>query len=260
MTDGLAGTPRPKMEAVATAINRFIGELIGICEKGEEKPRYYFDIGAIGYTTDKSGVPIINSLFSGPLAGRDMVSVVELYDNPLDIELRQRDDGQGGLVEIKFPIWYRTPPPESMAGTPMCNVFGRCLQVAGDWCAAHPQSFPPVVFNLTDGESTDGNPEPAAQQLQSLATQDGNLLLFNCHLSSSTAEPVLLPASEAQLPDEYARMLFRMSSPLPESLRQIAEAKMIPAAPGARAMAFNADGTRMLLLISVGTVVVSNLR
>lgn len=262
MTDGMAGSPKPKIEAVATAINRFIGELITTCEKGEDKPRHYFDVGAIGYTTDKAGAPIIGSLFSGALAGRDLVSVVDLYDNPLDIEIRQKDDGAGGLVDIRFPVWYRAPTGESMAGTPMCGVMDRCHQVAGDWVAVHPRSFPPVVIHLTDGESTDGDPEEGAAKLKSISTQDGDLLLFNCHLSSSTSDPVLLPKGEEALSDDFSKLLFRMSSALPDKLRQMAEVKNLPSSPGTRGMAFNADGTRMLLLISVGTVIAapSNLR
>ncbi|HYT90785.1 MAG TPA: hypothetical protein VEL76_18900 [Gemmataceae bacterium] len=263
MTDPFAGAPRSKVEAVATAINRFISELIITCEKGEDKPRHYFDVGVIGYTTNQKGEPIIGSLLQGPaLAGRDLVSVVDLYDNPLDVEIRQKDDGTGGLVEVRFPIWYRVPPPETMLGTPMCAVLQHCYSVAAGWCAFHPASFPPVVIHLTDGESNDGDPEAAAASLRSLSTQDGNLLLFNCHLSSSLADGVLFPAAEQQLPDDYARLLFRMSSPLPDKLRGNAEAKSIPAAAGARGMAFNADGVKMLLLISVGTMIATpaNLR
>ena len=65
MIDGIAGTARPKVETVATAINRFLAELITSCEKGEEKPRNYFDVGLIGYTTDQNGVAIIKPLFQG---------------------------------------------------------------------------------------------------------------------------------------------------------------------------------------------------
>ena len=36
MLDGIAGTARPKLDTVATAINRFFAELITSCEKGEE--------------------------------------------------------------------------------------------------------------------------------------------------------------------------------------------------------------------------------
>jgi hypothetical protein len=253
MTDPFAGSAKSKGEAVATAINRFIGELVTICERGEDKPRHYFDVGLIGYTTDEMARPMIGSLLQGPLAGRDLVSIVDLFDNPLDTEVRQKDDGAGGLIEIFFPVWYRMPQPDQMNGTPMCAVFQRCRQIAGDWCGLHPDSFPPVVIHLTDGASTDGNPEQGATSLRALGTRDGYLLLFNCHLSDSQAEGALFPYTEEQLPDEYARTLFRMSSPLPDKMLQLAEKKRIHAPPGARGMAFNADGTKMLLLISVGT-------
>ena len=67
MNDGLAGSPRLKIDALATGINRFIADLITYCEKGEEKPRNYFDIGVIGYTTDRSDPP--NSIVGPVLAG-----------------------------------------------------------------------------------------------------------------------------------------------------------------------------------------------
>jgi hypothetical protein len=82
MLDGIAGTPRPKLDTVATAINRFFAELITSCEKGEEKPRNYFEVGLIGYTTDQNGVAIIKPLFQAALEGRDLVSISDLYDNP----------------------------------------------------------------------------------------------------------------------------------------------------------------------------------
>jgi hypothetical protein len=262
MTDPFAGSPKSKCDAVATAINRFIGELITTCEKGEEEPRHYFDVGVVGYTTDQSGVSRIGSLLQGNLHGRDLVSVIDLYHNPLDVEIRHRDDGLGGLLEVKFPIWYRNPPPDLMLGTPMCGALEYCYRVASGWCDGHPSSFPPIVIHLTDGDSSDGDPEDAALGLQSLYTDDGNLLLFNCHLSDSTAVPLLFPVSESQLPDEFGRLLFRMSSLLPERMQQLAAAKNLPAPTGARGMAFNADGTNMLKLISVGTVISSarNLR
>jgi hypothetical protein len=259
MTDSFAGSPKSKIDLVSTAINRFIADLISNCEKGEDKPRHYFDVAVIGYTTDKSGVPIVGPVFQGALSGRDLVSVVDLYENPLEVERRkkQQDDGAGGLIEVEvnFPVWYRPPAKEHMAGTAMCTALQRCQQIAQDWAMRCPGSFPPVVIHLTDGESTDGNPEPYADALKSVATQDGNLLLFNCHLSSSTADPVMFPNSEQILADDYAKSLFRMSSALPDKMLQMAEVKGLSASPGAKGMVFNADSTKMLLLISVGTVV-----
>lgn len=262
MTEPFAGSPRSKAEALATAINRFVGELVIRCERGEELPRAYFDVGVIGYTTDADNRPVVRSLLDGPLAGRDLVSIVDLYQHPLEVETRHKDDGQGGLVAFKFPVWYRTPPPERMKGTPMAAALRHCAGVAGAWCAAHPQSFPPVVIHLTDGEATDGSPEAAAEELRALRTDDGALLFFNAHLSTSGAEPVLFPTAEQQLPDEFARLLFRMSSALPEGMQRTAQEKGLPAPPGCRVMAFNADGTSLLLLLNVGSIISekSNLR
>lgn len=282
MSEGLAGTERPKREALATAINRLFTELILKCEKGEAEPRDYFDVGVIAYTTDKQGTPVIGPALKGALEGRDLISIPELNANSLRIDLKTRkkrrydDDGTGQMVEIEYdetielPVWYDAPQDDEMAGTPMCAALEYVHQLAADWCVAHPDSFPPIVIHLTDGESNDGVPEAQAQALRSLETTDGNLLLFNCHLSGSPADGVLFPASEGQLPDErddqgkFARMLFRMSSPLPDNLFAAAQEMMqriderLP--EGARGMAFNADAAKMLMLINVGTVIANNLR
>ena len=57
-----------------------------------------------------------------------------------------------------------------------------------------------MVIHLTDGEPTDGDPLPYAEALKSLSTDDGELLLFNCHISESQANPVVFPNSEHILP------------------------------------------------------------
>jgi hypothetical protein len=263
MNNGIAGSPRPKIDALATAINRFIADLITLCEKGEEKPRNWFDVGVIGYTTDRNDPPnpIVGSVLAGErgtLAGRDLVSVSDLYDDPLASEERQKmvDDGAGGLISTTFrmPVWYRKPAEASMSGTPMCAAFNYVHNIVASWCAAHPGSFPPIVIHLTDGESTDGDPVPFADALKSLSTEDGELLLFNCHISESQANPVVFPNSEHILGDELAKVLFRMSSELPDKLRGVAETKGVLCGAGARGMVFNADGAQMLMLIQLGTV------
>ena len=150
MLDGIAGTARPKLDTVATAINRFFAELITSCEKGEDKPRNYFDVGLIGYTTDQNGIAIVKPLFQAALEGRDLVSIPDLYDNPLEIERRQKkefvDDGAGGLTEvvkeIAFPVWYRPPAATEMFGTPMCGAFGYVSQTRAPVDRRAPRQFP----------------------------------------------------------------------------------------------------------------------
>jgi hypothetical protein len=258
MTEGLAGSPRSKRDALATTINRFLTELLLRCEK-DEGVRHYFDVAVIGYTTDQQGTPIIGPALKGALSGRELVSTVELSDYPLRVDEKDRmvDDGAGGLVSVKakIAIWYEAPADTDMAGTPMCAALNYVSGLARQWCDSHSSSFPPIVIHITDGESNDGDPEPAAIELRKLQTQDGELLLFNCHLSKLQGIGVLFPVSEAELPaDPSAHLLFRMSSPVPEILRNAAEVRRIQCTAGARGMAFNADGTQMVSLIQVGTL------
>jgi hypothetical protein len=245
MTAALAGSPRSKRDALATAMNRLLTELLLLCER-DEGVHHYFDVSVISYTTDQQGMPVIGPALKGALAGREMVSVVELSDHPLRIEekIKEVDDGAGGLVEVprKLAVWYEAPPVAEMAGSPMCAALKYVGSLAKPWCDTHRASFPPAVIHLTDGDSFDGDPEPVARALQTVRTQDGELLLYNCYLASRPEMGVLFPASEAELPpDGLARRLFRMSSPLPELVRQWLEARLVACPPGARGMAFNAD-------------------
>ena len=129
--------------------------------------------------------------------------------------------------------------------------------IAETWCASHATSFPPVVIHITDDKPTDGHSESvehAAEALRRLETNDGSLLLFNCHVSGRPDSGVLFPASEGELPaDPYAHLLFRISSPVPETLRTAAEAWEIACPPGARGMAFNANVADVVRLIQTGT-------
>lgn len=261
MRDGIAGSPRSKSDAVSTAVNKLISELIQICEKGDDKPRHWFDIGMIGYTTDANGSPVVGSAFGGGLAGRDLVGIPDLFDNPLDVEIRKRksqqDDGTGNLImveeDVNFPIWYKSPPEEQQYGTAMRTAFEYARPLLEQWIAEHPESFPPLVIHLTDGEPTDGDPKETAAIIRSLATANGNALVVNCHVSSSKADGVLFPTDSEQLPDLFSKDLYEMSSEMPDALRAAAEVKQVTAPMGCKMMAFNADSVNLLKLLSVGT-------
>lgn len=88
------------------------------------------------------------------------------------------------------------------------------------------QSFPPMVFHLTDGESqTDA--APIAETIKRLSTADGNALVVNAYIGTQTtleyegAEdfPGYLMADEAG-PSAYNLRLFEMSSVMPATIRE----------------------------------------
>ena len=127
-----------------------------------------------------------------------------------------------------------------------------------DWANAHPNSFPPIVINISDGAATDADAEALAalaSQLRGLKTTDGGLLFLNVNVSARQGTPLLFPSDVETLPpgDEYARVLFEMSSRL--TPKQVEEAAQYGARAGARGFAFNSDVTALRDFLEIGTMV-----
>lgn len=235
-----------KASGAADAINRLLQELILKCTK-EDGVRDYFDIAIIGYGSSVG--------FAGPLVGQKFVKPSWLADNPLRIEerLKKEPNGAGGLVEVKvkFPVWF---DPVSSADTPMCKALELGYEWLKEWVTNHSEAFPPIVFNITDGEATDGDPENIAKEIMKLSTSDGNVLMFNCHISSTKATPILFPEGEEELPsDDLAKKLFKMSSILPKPILNLAKKEGFAVKENARGFAFNADLVHLIRFLDIGT-------
>jgi len=247
MADAVGGDPRPKAEWLATIINRCLKELVLSCAK-EEGIRNYFHVGVIGYGSS------VGSAFVGPLAGRELVPVKDVADQPARMEDRTQkvDDENGGLVDtkVRVPIWF---DPVANNGTPMCQVFRQVRTTVQGWLTDHPDCFPPRVIHITDGESSDGDPTEDIRAVTQLSSSDGNVLLFNIHLSSGSKVQVAFPSSEETLPDEYARLLFRTASPLTPFMRQIARDHGYSLDESARGFVLNAENTLAIQAIDIGT-------
>jgi hypothetical protein len=245
-------TKTTKAETLADAINKLLMSLVLRCTKNvKEGPRDYFDIGVMGYGDKWEGRP--GPSLGGALKGRDLVSVKDLADNYLRVEERARivSDAAGGLVEtrVKLPVWF---DPVAEDGTPMREAVERAHDILQRWIAEHRQSYPPIVINITDGEPND-DPIDAAGRLMALETDDGNVLLYNLHLSELAASPLLFPAASSGLPDDFARMLFQMSSPVPARIQQELRLEDYSIESGARGFVFNSDAGALIQFLDVGT-------
>jgi hypothetical protein len=242
------GSGYKKCQGVADAINRLLYELVQRCSKGEPEPRDYYYIGVIGY--GKSVGPALG----GKLAGQGLVPVSEIAKNPLRIEtrLRKQSNGAGGVIELpeKFPVWF-----EALADgkTPMCEALETARGTVSEFAGGFPHSRPPVVINVTDGKATDADPEPAAAALREVCMEDGNVLLFNIHISAQRQRPIEFPDSEAGLGDEYARRLFRMSSLIPAAMLDQARTLESQLTEGCRGFVFNGDLMAAIQAIEMGT-------
>ena len=247
MADPFGGGGGKKDQKVADAINNLLYNLTIKCAKSEGV-RDYYHVGVIGYGAK------VGPALGGSLAGKELVPISAVADAPERIEERTKkiDDGAGGLVEqkVRFPIWFS---PVANGGTPMSEAIKKAQKIVEGWIAEHPDSFPPIIINITDGESTDGNPGKAAEALRELQTSDGSVLFFNVHLSSSGGSAFEFPGSEAELPDQYAKQLFNMSSPLPEHIRSAAQAEGFGVTDKSRGFVFNADIVSVIRFLDIGT-------
>lgn len=242
-----ADTPLRKADVVADALNRLLFELSVRCAK-EEGVRDYFHIAVLGYGST------VRPALSGPLAGRELVPLSEIVAHParFDARVKKTSDGAGGLVArtIEFPVWVE---PIASGGTPMCQALGSAAALVRGWVDDHPDGFPPIVLNLTDGESTDGNPAEPATRLRYHVTGDGEALLFNLHISSNRADPIEFPGPNDPLPDQYARLLSTMSSELPPGMRAYATEQGHDVTDAARGFVFNADLSAVVQFLDLGT-------
>jgi hypothetical protein len=251
------GGGKRKKQAVAENLNSWIQNMI-VAAASTEGVKEYMEVSVIGYRTDDTGKPIVASALGGALAGKEQVSIGELAENPArveDVVEQVFDEETGEILEVPgtLCIWVEE---EASFGTPMCSAMLKAHELATEWTEQHPKSFPPIVINFSDGESTEGPPHEYAESLRSLGTDDGDLLLFNCHLSEEESNAVLFPSSVEQLPvhlDPNAETLFDISSVFPEKLVANGQAIGFDIKSGARGVAFNADSVGIIKFLDMGT-------
>ncbi len=249
MAEPFAGQPdTKKAHEVAAAVNRLLQTLVLRCAKGHEVLDR-FHVGVIGYGSGHVGPAL-----GGQLAGRSLVPISQLATFPLRVEERTKrvPDGAGGLIEqrVKFPIWFE---PVANGKTPMCAALDLAWNSLTEFLGSYPGCYPPIVINITDGRASDGNPTSHAQCIMDLASRDGNVLLFNVHLSAKAERPIELPDQEAGLPDEYAKLLFRMSSILPPQMRDTAMREGYRVSDFTRGFVFNGDLVAVIRFLDIGT-------
>jgi len=151
---------------------------------------------------------------------------------------------------VEFPIWLE---PRSEGSTPMCEAMRSGTRILSSWISRHPNAYPPTVIHITDGESTDGDATKPASELTSLATSDGFVTLFNCHLSSVQAPKVTFPDSDDHLPDRFSQLLFKMSSLLPVPVYMEARQRGYSFTDESRAFFYNADALETIDFLAIGT-------
>ncbi len=249
------GRDMTKAEAVATITNDLLFELIERARR-DDGVRNYYDLTVLGYSGD-------NQVCSLLPEGRKMISISDLAQMPVPMRTETVEhrlpDGSVALRDIPTPAWIE---PRAAGQTPMYEALCEAHELVDEWCARreNAESFPPVIFNITDGEATDCNEEELqniARRIRSIGTDDGKVLLINIHIAADTSgRSVFFPsADEADVPNRYARLLYDCSSPMPELFEgAIREAKGPGAMPPFRGMSFNASAVELLTMLNIGSI------
>lgn len=181
-----------KAKAVAFIVNMLIAELLNRSRR-EEGYRDYFDIAVLGYHGDE-----VASLWKNP--NRMFMRPNDLIGNELSRVPVQRErrlpDGSTVVSSVCQKIWVE---PYAGGKTPMYHALTECYRLCKAWCGAkaHRKSYPPTIFNITDGESSDGDDfklQEIADSIKGLSTEDGAALLINIHISSDIIGKTKIPS------------------------------------------------------------------
>lgn len=242
-----------KAEAVAIITDRLIDELI-MRARREDGVRNYYDIAVIGYGNDEVYPLVGESLDFVPIttiASRKVERRELLFERILP-------SGKQGMVRESISEWVA---PHAAGSTPMYEMLIAATDLVERWCKEpqNSESFPPIVFNITDGEPTDCTDEQlreAAGRLRSVATADGNVLLINVHISTNTTQPAIVfpRMDEIGRDNRYARLLADISSRVPEAMEEsVRQYRNDFALPPFVAMSYNASITNAVAMLDIGS-------
>lgn len=250
----LNGEQMSLAEAVARIVNNQINELVYRCIKTTEV-RHYYDIAIIGYGHE------VYSGWNGVLTGRDFVSPEELKNNPFKkiIVKEEKRTKKGTMIkEIEKVQWLSARCDGHW--THVHQAFDKAKSLLGQWMKDHHEKdcYPPTIINITDGQFNHATREQIVQQaneLKAMFTNDGNVLLWNIHITPNNMEQVLLPIGKEELKgDKYSELLYDMSSLLPTRYNQaISDIRGDSVESRHVAMATNTDMSTLIQLMDIGT-------
>lgn len=228
-----------KAVRLAAILNDTIRELV-ITATRMDGVRPYFHLAVLGYSGGA-----VTSLLKGSTLEHPFRSITEIHESSVEVE--EIIDGR----RLRKPVYLEM---KAQGGTPMCEGFRIAEKILRPQITKFPTSFPPIVINITDGEPTDGDPELLSRRLMELSTTDGAVLVFNAHIAKDSSTGLRCPSSLPSTAPAHADLLFRMSSPVPDALREKGAAVGFDIPAGGRGVLVNASPDEVVMLLNVGTL------
>jgi len=218
------------------------------------------DILVLGYGDQV--VPLLGGGRPAPVSVSELISKPTGYSK---VEVGRNIQGRVIQVEENRPFWV-TYSDRGSKRTEMAIALQQANQAIRTWLEGDKrryQSFPPIVVNITDGmHYGSGNPVMEAARIRELATYDGHVLLFNCHLTSHGRQRIVFPQKTETIstqitdPDErdWAGQLFNMSSLIPRTIiRRAQNLYHVALEDQARGFIYNASPGDLMNFLRWGT-------
>lgn len=244
-----------KAEVVAMIANIMIDELI-IRSSRHNQVRYYYDIALIGYQGDL----VVNLLDDGDIRFTPIPQLNELHPAQRDYCFEQKIS-KDETIYANF-VTHEWIKPRAEGKTPMYEALIEVYRLVDEWCMLreHHDSFPPIIFHITDGHATDATSLDLisiADNIKRTGTHDGNTLLVNVHIGSGDdycSRGVLFPAElDSRSTSERMHTLFAMSSDVPLSLLHQLPVKVTDDELRPRLVAYNISPCELLNIINIGS-------
>ncbi len=244
-----------KSEAVSMVTGRLIDELI-LRSHRDNGYRHYYDIALVGY----SGKRVYSLL--GEESDLALYPITALASRKVPrmqylLSYATMNMGSTQLNE-DVSVWVTS---KAEGATPMYQMINAVTDLVSEWCAKEENrdSFPPLVFNITDGEASDADYDMlrrAAHRLKETGTADGKTIFINIHLFSDMQHaPVIFPnINEVPLSVRYAHLLMDMSSIMPEQFHHyISRCRPNFAQPPYFAMSYNTSLSELIAMLNIGS-------
>ena len=242
-------------------VDEFLYEAFNKCIR-EDDLKPYLDIAVIGYSLGlRSALPKI------PLEQYPF-SVTKLADTHIAENPRNPD-----VNPVVRPPRYEWLTERAHGDTPMLAAFTKAREIIEKWLPDHQTSLPPVVINISDGMPSDDSDIlqmieqgylgdlsqtsllAEADKIRAIGTENGKCLICNCHVSVAGVKQIHYPLSsdEAEQIDGTSKLMFEMSSIIPESMLALAKKLDLAIDPGSRFFVFNADVNTLIKFMKFGT-------
>jgi hypothetical protein len=248
-----------KAEIASLFTNIMIDELY-IRSSRYNRTRDYYDIAVIGYG-EGGAFPLLGGKEIALMPITELNRILpeeQVYCFTHIIKGREHD------VSFVVHPWISI---DARGRTPMYEALVEVYRLVDEWCSKRQNrdSFPPMIFHITDGESTDSKPVELisiANNIKQTGTRDGKTLMINANLGCFEEEAALLfpRILDCRSTSICTHTLYHMSSEVPKNIEPLlpAENPKMESSFERRLMTHNASPYDLLNIIHIGSESVQN--